>query len=869
MEYGVVALWWVMYAALAVAGLPIAAVLFSRLEGRGAAFALPVSLVVLFTSVYWIGRVTFGPVAVAAAGGILIAVSVATYLRLDPEIDTRRVGGWFAVFSAAFFLLVAVRAVDPAIQPAGGEKFLDFGLLRTILRDTSLPPEDMWFAGEAVQYYYGGHLLSAILTTMSGTAPKYGYNLALAGFYAALVSTAFGLAGSIAASRGASYRKGGLFGALFVGVASNLVPTLQVVLMTIPGGIASFVGKRFANGALSLQELTAPFASETSTPYYWIPSRAIDGTITEFPLFAWLNGDLHAHMMSTPFLLLLSGVVFAYYLTPEEALRRRRLLLFGVAPPVAGMIAVVNTWSFPSTAGVAFLGVLFAGSDPWTLVAGADGTLRWPAWLPDAPRRWARSSWRAVRGWLGRLAVRTRTDGVVGWVRRRIYALVALVNGTEWGRELKRTVTALLVGGGVLVVSAIWVLPFLVGPAVGAEGRSIGLVPDQTGWSGILLVHGWVLAVFAAYLAARVTDRASGTAGTVIAATVAVLVVLTVIAGAPAFAFLAPLFLVAWLTLRRGDALGFESVLFVGGAGLVLLVEVIYLRELAGSGRFNTVFKTYMQVWVLWGTAAGVALAVLTPTRPMLAVIDGAATSLMPGGDGSDPMRLRKQAAAVLSVLLVVSVSMYAPLALGVHFENNHFSGSPDQPDAPPLTTDLGAVVNGTDAFVDDSVTYLGYVFTDPSLDATGHIGDTFRTRTEAPAISWLDDREGKPTIVTAAPAGYSWNPRAGNGASAPSSLTGIPTVLGWFHERGYRGNGPYQERLADVETIYTGSPAERAALLSEYGVEYVYAGPAEVETYGASNVAAFGAMAGVSTAESWGPDMVIYRVNQSELSAG
>ena len=824
MEYGAVLLWWVLYLALAFVGLPIAAVLFSRLEGRGAALALPVSLVVLFTSVYWIGRVTFGPVAVAVASGILLALSVVTYVRVDPEVDVRRFGGWIAVFSAAFILLVAVRAVDPAIQPAGGEKFLDFGLLRTILRDTSLPPEDMWFAGEAVQYYYGGHLLSATLTTMTGTAPRYAYNLALAGFYATLVSTAFGLAGSIAASRDASYRKGGLFGALLVGIASNLVPTLQVGLMTLPDGIASFVGKRFVNGALSLPELTAPFAPETSTRYYWIPSRTIEGVITEFPLFAWINGDLHAHMMSTPFLLLLAGVVFAYYRTPEEALRRRRLLLFGAAPPIAGTIAVVNTWSFPSTGGVAFLGVLFAKSDPWTLVTGGDS--RRPGWLPEAPGRLARSG----------------------------------TNRTGWDRELRRAGTSLLVGGAVLFVGAVWVFPFLVGPAAGAGGRSVGLVPDQTGWSGFLLVHGAVIAVFAAYFRSRFGDRPGGVAGWFVAATVAVLLALTVLAGGPAFAFLTPLFLFAWLKLRRSDALGFESVLFVAGAGLVLLVEVVYLRELAGPGRFNTVFKTYMQVWVLWGTAAAAALAVITPRRPILAVVDAAAMSLMPGDDGRDEASLRGRAAAVLSVLLLVSVSMYAPLALGVHFENNHFSGSPDRPDASLLTADAGA-------FVEDSVTYLEYVLTDPSLDATGHIGETFRTRTEAPAIEWLDDRDGKPTIVTAAPAGYRWNPSAGKGASAPSSLTGVPTVLGWFHERGYRGNGPYQERLADVRTIYTGTPAERAGLLEEHGVEYVYAGPAEHERFGASNVTAFGTMDGVSVARSWGSDMIIYAVDHSELS--
>jgi len=435
----------------------------------------------------------------------------------------------------------------------------------------------------------------------------------------------------------------------------------------------------------------------------------------------------------------------------------------------------VNTWSFPSTAGVAFLGALFADSDSWSLLRGDDGSP---------------------------------------------------VGEDEVGRILG----ALLAGVGVLLVGAIWALPFLIGPATGAGGRSIGVVPDRTGWSGFLLVHGWVLAVFAMYFASRAKEgvRPSETAEWMIAAAVAVLVVLTVLAGAPAFAFLAPLFLFAWVKLRRSDALGFESVLFVAGAGLVLLVELIYLRELAGPGRFNTVFKTYMQVWILWAVASGAALAILAPDRPLLAAIDGATAALSPGDPGFDSALLRKQAAAVVSVLLVVSLSMYGLFALGAHFE-----GSPD-----------------------------------PTLDGTAYVGETATTGTEAPAIAWLNDRPGKPTIVTAAPGGYRWNPRRGAGASAPSSLTGVPTVLGWFHERGYRGNDPYQQRLAEVETIYQSDAYNRTRLLRKHDVEYVYAGPAERTKYGQANVTIFEEMEGVSTAKNLGPRMKIYRVNQSELPA-
>ena len=781
MEFGLVVLWIALFLLLGLAAAPLARLLFADLAYGG--FAIPVGLAVLLLVGHLVGYVAYGLPAAVAGVLALLGLSGLAARRIDGReaLDPAHLAEHGVVFVLGFGLIVLIRGIDPAAAPlpvAVGEKFLDFGLLKTILRDTALPPEDMWFAGEPVQYYYGGHLISAILTIIAGavpiegTAPRYAYNLALAGFYAALVSTAYGLAGSIAASRNASYVAGGLFGAFLAGFASNLVPTLQVILMPIPDGFAEFIAKRFANGALELQELTNPFAPGT-TAYYWIPSRAIEGTINEFPLFAWLNGDLHAHMLSTPFLLLLAGVVFAYYLTPEAEIRRRRLLLFGAAPPIAGTVAVVNTWSFPATAGLAFLGALFADSDPWSLLRGDDGS---PV-------------------------------------------------GED---EVRRILGALLAGVGVLLVGAIWVLPFLVGPATGAGGRSLGVVPDRSGWSGFLLVHGWVLAVFAAYFASRFTEgvRPSETAEWMIAAAVAVLVVLTVLAGAPAFAFLAPLFLFAWVKLRRSDALGFESVLFLAGAGLVLLVEVIYLREEAGPGRLNTVFKTYMQVWVLWATASGAALAILAPRRPLLAAVDGATAALSPEDAGLGSARLRKQAAAVFSVLLVVSLSMYGVFALGTQFEDT----------------------------------------SDPTLDSTAYLADA--RPTEASAIAWLDDREGKPTVVTAAPGGYRWSPRRGQGASAPASLTGVPTVLGWFHERGYRGTGPYQQRLAEVGTIYTGSPGQRATLIEKRDVEYVYAGPAERARYGEANVTAFDSMEGVEMAQRWGPEMVIYRVDRSELPA-
>jgi uncharacterized membrane protein len=118
-----------------------------------------------------------------------------------------------------------------------------------------------------------------------------------------------------------------------------------------------------------------------------------------------------------------------------------------------------------------------------------------------------------------------------------------------------------------------------------------------------------------------------------------------------------------------------------------------------------------------------------------------------------------------------------------------------------------------------------------PTLDATAFVEVTHPD--EAPAIEYVDSLEGQPTIVTAAPAGYRWDASAGQGASAPASLTGVPTVAGWFHERQYRTPEAYEQRVADVRTIYTGEPAAQRSLIEQYDVEYVYVGPVERAKYG------------------------------------
>jgi len=788
MEYGLVLWWLVAFLAFTLVGMPLAAVLFPRLADRGVGLALPVALALLWVVVYLVGHLSLtaglwvGLALLAAAAGLAVYRGV--------EIDRRRYGETALVFTLAFLFLVAIRAVDPAVHPAGGEKFLDFGLLNSILRADRLPPEDMWFAGQPVKYYYGGHLLAAVLTKVTGTEPRFAYNLALSGFYAMLVTAAYGLAGSVAASRGVSRIRAGAFGAFFVGFASNLSTVVHFVLWLVPGAI-----KEPMLGALGVE--MSDFVTEGPSSFsYWSASRIIDGTINEFPLFAWLNGDLHAHMMSTPFVLLVAGVLFSYFQTPASERRRRLALVFGVVPPLGGMLAVVNTWSVPTVGGLTFLTLALAPADPVSL-------------LPED------------------LADRVPTTGP--------------------GHELARHVLA-LAGAVVVVVLGIgWSLPFWLGTA---SGRSVAFLPDRSAMGGLLLVHGAFLLVFALYLARHslsVLDRDH-------ADEVAVLLAIAVVlawagTSAPVLALLGPVIIVGWILLRTqpgavggGSAsdvepgreavsdggtavtaegvtdrvrqgVGFETLLVLAGAGIVFLVEFAYVQEQAGPGRLNTVFKTYADVWILWAVGAGATLAHLVEVdTPELAMT----------GD------YWRGALKLLAVVLVVSTSLYGALALTDHF------------------SDSGGFYNDPE---------------NPSLDALRFAEE--RHPVEAQAIAWFDEEiDGQPNIVSKPGTDmYNWD------ANPVASLTGVPTLVGWYHEVGYRGRPVFDARVNDANAIYTGSPALRSHYLREYDIEYIYVGRAEQSAYATSDLDTFDSMSGVTLEKQWDDGFVrVYRVNHEEL---
>ncbi|SEO41229.1 Chlor_Arch_YYY domain-containing protein [Halogranum amylolyticum] len=749
MELVPLVLWLLLYALLAGAGMPLALRLFAPLPTRGVGFALPVALVVLTTVGYWVGHLSFGLVAPVAGLFVLLALSALAgfdrralrerrlELATDLEFDRSAAADSAVVFLVAFGLLVLVRAADPAVHAAGGEKFLDFGLLQSLMLSPTLPPEDMWFAGEPVRYYYGGHLTTALVAKLSGVAPAYAYNLSLAGFYAMLVTAAFDLAGAISVGRGGPRRLAGLLSAFFVGFASNLVTAGRLVLPVLPNPLRTQVAEAVAEQSrYSVSELLAGVSSFS----YWSASRVIPGTINEFPLFAWLNGDLHAHMMGTVFLLLAAAICYSYYRTPAANRHRRWTLVFVVLPILGGFQVYTDTWSFPSIFGLLFLTLTFAPTHPLTVVSDD-------------------------------LAAR-----VGGWVEQ------------SWlGTELVRTASAFVVtasAGGLAVLVS---LPFLLSAGASREVTFLTL-EMRSALGPLFLVHGAFVVAFAVYL----YDRLGVDSRLLLVVALAAVGVVSVLQQFAVLFLAGPLLVFGWVALRMDRDVGYETVLIVAGTGLVLLVEFIYVKEQAGPGRMNTVFKTYMQVWVLWATAMGVVLTSLLSGSGL--AVAGRTPTFRP--------QTSRSVGVVLVVLLVASTSVYGGLALAEHFEQNSAS----------------------------------------TLDATAFA--TERHPAEAEAIRWLDAQATSETTILSAPAtsiypdatsgSYPYPPGMYNWDSSPAaSLTGVPTVAGWHHEVGYRGYDAYYERVRAVDAAYTGSTADLASVTTEYDVEYVWVGPAERARYG------------------------------------
>jgi YYY domain-containing protein len=86
-----------------------------------------------------------------------------------------------------------------------------------------------------------------------------------------------------------------------------------------------------------------------------VDGQSLDYTITEFPVFSFILGDLHPHVMSLPFLVLALSLGLNLFRSPDPLgpawLRRHPLESAAIALSI-GSLGFINTWDLPLMAGV-------------------------------------------------------------------------------------------------------------------------------------------------------------------------------------------------------------------------------------------------------------------------------------------------------------------------------------------------------------------------------------------------------------------------------------------------------------------------------------------------------------------------------------
>jgi YYY domain-containing protein len=862
-------IWYLTLQLFALAGFPLAFAWLRHLPSRGYAAAKALGILLSGILLWWGGTMhllrnttgaTLTVVVILFAGGIRA-------MRQNPK---QALSSWWQdnrafvlvteiLFAVAFFVWVAVRATQPQLETAGGEKWMEIAYLNAVLRSSSFPPHDPWLSGFAISYYYLGYLLMGMLTRLAAIPASVAFNLCNASWFALAAVGSYGLVYNMLACRPFSNgRLKRVFGAL-----------LSPLLMVVTGNGEGLMEVLHARGLLppafwawldirNLSEAPQP-------PYTWVPQRFFwwwqasrtlrdytpwgdhQEVIDEFPAFSFILGDMHPHVLALPFVLLAVALALNHYRAAYRGHAQRKSpwgvgfhgLLRSIVGNVRsdflgtaiilGSLGFLNTWDFPIYWAV-MVGAIVMGrwraikagevhdSSPFTPKRGGDPQSRciptvfeilWGI-LPQAIALGILSVLCYLPFWIG---LRSQAGGI----------LPNLFNATR-AQQFAVMFAPLLVPVAGVILGAAWrvshaesaqpnaspfrfwsrLLVWALGLIVGIAGMGLvfGIVTGYPQITAVLKgepVPGFDVPpdVFASALWQRLLNP-----------WVALLLALGIGAA------------IAVITSRShtpsmNNDRGFPLLLTLIGLLLTLAPEFVFLKDVFWT-RMNTIFKFYFQAWVLWSLAGAWQIAQWAGLNEVNSRLDPSATlkmtsSTAPGdvsGFGmTDPsaalrMTILCLGALAVSITLICVGLVYTLLAVPARAQEHGV----------PWTLD-GA------AWVADAHPY------------------------DWQAIQWLNAHIAGHPVIVEAPAdqhrAYAYEGRV-------SALTGLPTLLGWAgHERQWRGNYDEQTlREAALEILFTTpDPMAVRGILADYNVKYIYIGPVEKRRYPAEGLAKFAMM--------------------------
>ena len=685
-----------------------------------------------------------------------------------------------AVGLAFFLLFLAIRLGNPDLWHPnfGGEKPMDFAYFNAVLKSTTFPPYNPWYAGAWINYYYYGFVIAAIPTKWLGIVPSVAYNLILPTFFSLVALGAYSFGWNVQQWFKKRHEAdetqpagiapwiagvGSAIGMLILGNLGTIDMMWEGVMKLVaPGGNiegAAFftkMGWTFQGLAEYFKGAVLPYSP---ADWYWIPSRAVKGgdAITEFPFFTFLYGDPHAHLFALPITLLALGWVLSIVLGKWKWKIGERIggwLPFGISIFVGavaiGALRPVNTWDLPTYLGLAVAAILYSA------LKYADLPEKFLPNLPKSLRRLILAG--------GSIALLTGLAFVLyqpyqNWYAQG-YSEIAAWEGA------KTTLADYLTHWGLFVVLIITWLWY----------ETVDWM-EKTPVSALNKLKPWRL---------------------VIAASVALFIVVVLFLTFQqkvSVAWLA-LTLAVWallLLLRPGQPDPKRAVLFMVGTAAILTLAVELVVLVGDINRMNTVFKFYLQAWTLFSLSAAAGLFWLLPQIE---------TRWKPGWRN----------AWTGFVGLLVVFALFYPLTATPSKIRDRISN------AAPHTLD-GMAYMQTAQYHDEK----------GLLDLNGDYN----------AIRWLQENViGSPVIVEANTVEYRWGSRFSIYTGLPATIgwnwhqrqqrATIPDTSIWA-------------RIDEVTVFYNTTSLDQAVnFLRKYNVKYIMVGQLERVTYDPFGIAKF-----------------------------
>ncbi len=785
--------WWLAVVLIGLAAWPVTFVIFRHLSDRGYILAKSLGLIVvaylvwMSASLHLLRNHLFTIILALA----LLALLSFYFFRRHKEAmvafwrDKKRLVLFNeALFAAAFLLFVVIRMLNPDLwQPwTGGEKPMEFAFLNAILKSPYFPPYDPYYAGGYINYYYYGQFIVGLVIKLTGVMPSVSFNLAIPMLFALTVGNVFCMGYNLARER--SRILTGLLAAVFVAVLGNLDGMVHLA-----DRLSALSGSSFRSSIPGLEGLVRVWpgllklirGQSLSSLDYFARTRVIEGTINEFPYFSFLFADLHPHMIGIPFTILVLALALSIVLDGKQqeapgceplATAVRYLSL----PICLGALAVTNTWDLPT-----YLGLLAIAFLLRERLAHGKWKLAWPA------------VWTIAVGGLSLL------------LYRPFFAHYEALNvgiGLAITRGRTELASFLTVWGFFLFIA----ITFLLVELVRHRSRLGGLRFVR------LVLRRWEELPHLAEIYKALVHRQTSNYLLAIYSLGGMLLFMVVLAALKfwALAFTLPLVVGTLLLLLRDDVSPHElfvSLLIFTGLLVTMGCEVVYLKDHLGGDqiwwRMNTIFKFYIQVWVMLGIATAVALP------PLWALRQAQDTARLRRWQSAARRRVWTAGLVVLCFAALLYPIVYTPARV-----NDRFPGA-----RPPVGTLDGM------AFM----TVGSYTWPE---------NNRIELKYDYQALQWLiANVKGTPVVAEAALPYYR------EGGLRVATYTGLPTFLG-AHQNEQRYASQVGERDGQARDFFNTPDVSRALdLIRELHISYIYVGQLEHAVYDSAGLAKFDQM--------------------------